>query len=188
VPEPHTPASPLLAREDRQPVPANTSRIPSPATHRTTYNIMSPPQAKSPPSKSGVTRTRTGCWTCRARRKKCDETRPSCLACRSLNLQCEGYGVRLKWAIRGRPCVTFRHAHLRKPKSKSPEVKMETPVSPISLPSVSLGDCENEKDQVLLQYLGWEVFTSLSRFERDVLYDCKPDRPSCFSTSELMTI
>jgi hypothetical protein len=65
---------------------------------------------------------------------------------------------------------------------------METPVSPISLPSVSLGDCENEKDQVLLQYLGWEVFTSLSRFERDVLYDCKRDRPSCFSTSELMTI
>lgn len=59
---------------------------------------------------------------------------------------------------------------------------METPVTPVSLPSVSLGDCENERDQVLLQYLGWEVFASLSMFERDVLYDCKPDCPSCVLT------
>lgn len=65
---------------------------------------------------------------------------------------------------------------------------METPITPISLPSVSLGDCENEKDQVLLQYLGWEVFASLSRFERDVLYDCKLEYPSCIQTPELMMI
>ena len=65
---------------------------------------------------------------------------------------------------------------------------METPVTPVTLPSVSLGDCENEKDQVLLQYLGWEVFKSLSRFERDVLYDCKPDCPLCVLMSRLTTI
>lgn len=140
-------------------------------TSHTSYN-MSPPATRSP--RSGVTRTRTGCWTCRARRKKCDETRPTCLACRSLNIQCEGYGVRLKWASRGRPCVTFRHAHLRKPKAGSPTIKNEPQGTPVSWP-VSLADYTSEKDQVLLQYLGYDVFAGLSAFEREVLYDCKSD-------------
>ncbi|KAJ4987089.1 hypothetical protein SVAN01_07377 [Stagonosporopsis vannaccii] len=129
---------------------------------------MSPPQPTS--TKSGVTRTRTGCWTCRARRKKCDETRPSCMACRSLNLTCEGYGVRLKWAIRGRPGVSFHRANLRKPKPGSPVCKAEPQSTPVSWP-VGLADCESKKDQVLLQYLGWDVFAGLSSFERELLYD-----------------
>ncbi|EXJ73733.1 uncharacterized protein A1O5_03495 [Cladophialophora psammophila CBS 110553] len=33
-------------------------------------------------------RTKTGCYTCRARRKKCDEARPICGACRRLEIQC----------------------------------------------------------------------------------------------------
>ena len=36
-------------------------------------------------------RSRTGCITCRIRKKKCDEQRPSCLACRSRQLTCYGY-------------------------------------------------------------------------------------------------
>lgn len=139
-------------------------------TSHSSYNMTPPATNRSP--KSGVTRTRTGCWTCRARRKKCDETRPTCLACRSLNLQCEGYGVRLKWATRGRPCVTFRHARLRKPKAESPSIKSESQGSPVSSP-INLADYPSEKDQVLLQYIGHEVFSGLSAFERGVLYDCQ---------------
>lgn len=142
---------------------------------------MTPPATNRSP-KSGVTRTRTGCWTCRARRKKCDETRPTCLACRSLNLQCEGYGVRLKWATRGRPCVTFRHARLRKPKAESPSIKSEFQGSPVSWP-LNLADYSSEKDQVLLQYIGHEVFSGLSAFERDVLYDCEPSPSPPISAS-----
>lgn len=74
--------------------------------------------------------------------------------------------------MRNRPAVSFRRANLRKPKPESPECKEEPQNTPLPL-SVSLGDCESEKDQVLLQYLGWDVFASLSRFEREVLYDCK---------------
>lgn len=44
-----------------------------------------------------IRRTRTGCWTCRSRRKKCDETRPSCLRCLERHVKCEGYQVRLQW-------------------------------------------------------------------------------------------
>ncbi|KAK1250303.1 hypothetical protein MKX08_010306 [Trichoderma sp. CBMAI-0020] len=34
-------------------------------------------------------RSRTGCYTCRLRRKKCDEGSPLCTACKHLGLQCE---------------------------------------------------------------------------------------------------
>ena len=32
-----------------------------------------------------------GCWTCRLRRKKCDEEKPVCSACASLHIQCHVY-------------------------------------------------------------------------------------------------
>ncbi|KAI0164690.1 fungal-specific transcription factor domain-containing protein [Xylariaceae sp. FL1272] len=34
-------------------------------------------------------RSRTGCYTCRLRRKKCDEGTPMCTACKHLGLECE---------------------------------------------------------------------------------------------------
>lgn len=34
-------------------------------------------------------RTKTGCLTCRMRRKKCDELKPSCVACRRNHLPCK---------------------------------------------------------------------------------------------------
>jgi hypothetical protein len=42
-----------------------------------------------------------GCWTCRLRKKKCDENRPSCFKCTSLQLNCDGYGPRPYWMDRG---------------------------------------------------------------------------------------
>ncbi|RAK77916.1 Zn(II)2Cys6 transcription factor [Aspergillus fijiensis CBS 313.89] len=51
-------------------------------------------------------RSHHGCWTCKARRRKCDRTRPNCQSCIQRGLQCEGYEVRLRWgagiASRGR--------------------------------------------------------------------------------------
>lgn len=35
------------------------------------------------------TEVRVGCYTCRLRRKKCDEVNPSCSACKNLGLDCE---------------------------------------------------------------------------------------------------
>lgn len=35
----------------------------------------------------------SGCWICRLRKKKCDETRPTCQQCLNLRIQCDGYGV-----------------------------------------------------------------------------------------------
>ncbi|KAJ5898772.1 hypothetical protein N7495_003516 [Penicillium taxi] len=36
-------------------------------------------------------RTRTGCLTCRTRRIKCDERKPTCERCESANVECAGY-------------------------------------------------------------------------------------------------
>ncbi|KAK9367283.1 hypothetical protein V1509DRAFT_175729 [Lipomyces kononenkoae] len=42
-------------------------------------------------------RSRTGCITCRARHKRCDERTPTCRNCESLNIRCEGYNAQLRW-------------------------------------------------------------------------------------------
>ncbi|KAJ5759052.1 hypothetical protein N7520_006208 [Penicillium odoratum] len=42
-------------------------------------------------------RSRSGCFTCRLRRKKCDEAHPTCSACANLNLKCE-YKRPMWWA------------------------------------------------------------------------------------------
>jgi C6 transcription factor Pro1 len=43
---------------------------------------------------AGGSRSRLGCWTCRLRRKKCDELRPECATCEGLGIACHGYGQR----------------------------------------------------------------------------------------------
>ncbi|KAF2166799.1 hypothetical protein M409DRAFT_22853 [Zasmidium cellare ATCC 36951] len=45
---------------------------------------------------SGRKRTRNGCWTCRERKKKCDQGGPPCNNCTKLNLDCKTE-VRVVW-------------------------------------------------------------------------------------------
>ncbi|CEL10675.1 hypothetical protein ASPCAL13790 [Aspergillus calidoustus] len=42
-------------------------------------------------------RSRQGCWTCRLRKKKCDERQPLCSTCEWLSITCYGYGPRPEW-------------------------------------------------------------------------------------------
>lgn len=67
-----------------------------------------PPSATESPQPQSQPRRRShhGCWTCKQKRRRCDNTRPECQNCKRLGLQCEGYEVRLRWgtgiASRGR--------------------------------------------------------------------------------------
>lgn len=61
-------------------------------TYSVTLNHKSSTTQKSLRSletKKKVTRSRTGCWTCRIRHKSCPEQRPTCQECKRLTLQCD---------------------------------------------------------------------------------------------------
>ncbi|PMD12203.1 hypothetical protein NA56DRAFT_587606 [Hyaloscypha hepaticicola] len=44
-------------------------------------------------------KVKTGCWTCKFRRVKCDEDFPGCRKCSSTGRKCEGYGARTNDAL-----------------------------------------------------------------------------------------
>lgn len=50
-----------------------------------------PPRSPTALAKQAKARSKTGCTTCRKRKKKCDETKPFCLSCQKNNIHCEGY-------------------------------------------------------------------------------------------------
>ena len=46
-------------------------------------------------------RTKTGCGTCRRRKKKCDEAKPECNNCTRGGFLCEGYASKIPWPKNG---------------------------------------------------------------------------------------
>lgn len=137
------------------------------------------------PAKREITRSRTGCWTCRARRKKCDETRPVCRTCAGLDIACEGYGVRLKWTVHRKARVPFntpRSAAVRAVKPSKKRSAQSPGCYDFSL-SPSPSPSPEEKaahEELLRQHLTAATVDSLSLLEREVLYDCAFDSdPRC---------
>ncbi|KAH8705572.1 putative C6 finger domain protein [Talaromyces proteolyticus] len=53
-----------------------------------------PPDRTQRPKQS---KSRNGCTTCKAKRLKCDETKPSCQQCHRRNVTCGGYKKDFKW-------------------------------------------------------------------------------------------
>jgi len=81
----------------------------------------------SPPPKKKITRTRTGCRTCRDRKVKCGEEKPQCLNCQRTNHICPGYA----------PATVFKarrtSRQLRDTSSDSPADTEGTNTSPLQL-------------------------------------------------------
>ncbi|CDK29250.1 unnamed protein product [Kuraishia capsulata CBS 1993] len=46
------------------------------------------------------TRSTKGCWTCKLRKKKCDEVQPNCDRCTKSGIECLGYGEKPSWIVR----------------------------------------------------------------------------------------
>ncbi|KAL2396634.1 hypothetical protein ABEF93_000132 [Exophiala dermatitidis] len=50
------------------------------------------------PAAGKTAKSRSGCSTCKQRRVKCDEGKPSCRQCTLKGLECPGYATRWKWS------------------------------------------------------------------------------------------
>ena len=48
-------------------------------------------------TKPKQSKSRNGCITCKGKRLKCDESKPTCEQCRKRNVQCGGYSKAFKW-------------------------------------------------------------------------------------------
>jgi len=72
-------------------MPRNRTRRRSESNAATSAVTPTPPRSKA------------GCWTCRIRRKRCDETQDdtgACLACKRLDIECLGWGTkRPEWYV-----------------------------------------------------------------------------------------
>lgn len=69
-------------RPGPQPVPKMTDTMPAQEVHKGVKR-----------TRKAHNKVRTGCLTCKIRRKKCDETKPECNRCTSTGRKCDGYAV-----------------------------------------------------------------------------------------------
>ncbi|KAF2263379.1 hypothetical protein CC78DRAFT_465656 [Lojkania enalia] len=115
------------------------SSDPSPAQTPVAGGSKRPQQQASkdvsrPSDSNGITKrkqskSRNGCITCKAKRLKCDETKPSCQQCARRNVTCGGYKKDFKW----RP---FEEASfVSKPPGKSKKVPSPPTSAPLPSPS-----------------------------------------------------
>ncbi|KAL5382196.1 hypothetical protein PMIN06_010654 [Paraphaeosphaeria minitans] len=69
------------------------------STTKITKAVVQVDQKK--PKRQFANRTRTGCGTCRRRKKKCDESKPECSNCQRGGFMCEGYANKVPWLQNG---------------------------------------------------------------------------------------
>ncbi|KAF2268530.1 hypothetical protein CC78DRAFT_373260 [Lojkania enalia] len=87
-------------------------------------------------SKQTKARSKTGCTTCRKRKKKCDETRPFCLSCQKNNIHCEGY----------KPVEIWKSGKERAAEARRISMDMKFELPPL------MEGVENDIDRILLQH------------------------------------
>ncbi|KAJ1330848.1 C6 transcription factor Pro1 [Microdochium nivale] len=104
-------------------------------------------------------RSLRGCWTCRLRRKKCDETRPVCATCSGLEINCQYGESKPAWMDGG------RHE-----KEKAAEIK--------AMIKVRAGERRDRKWAVML-----EPEASATQFESERMDRSSPSPPTTKSTA-----
>ncbi|KAI9685767.1 MAG: hypothetical protein M1822_004327 [Bathelium mastoideum] len=110
---------------------------PSPITpHRGRGRPRRAPQIPTTTVAKG--RSKSGCFTCRKRKKKCDEAKPSCNQCLKNNVVCEGYPPKAYW---------------RSGKHRRTSLTLEPPVElPLLIDGV-----ETETDRIFLDHFNINV-------------------------------
>ncbi|KAJ5777596.1 hypothetical protein N7520_000842 [Penicillium odoratum] len=97
------------------------------------------PSVKTPKPR---TKTFTGCWTCRARRVKCDDEQPHCRRCRRSGWQCQGYGMRLGWTQ-----TSGSRSNRRQLCSSNPQSTLQLPSAAVTALLAELDECSDGSAQ-----------------------------------------
>ncbi|OJZ81623.1 hypothetical protein ASPFODRAFT_172599 [Aspergillus luchuensis CBS 106.47] len=136
--------------------------------------------------KRWVTRTKTGCITCRIRHVKCDETKPSCQRCTSTGRKCDGYqDPRAKQIIRRKAESAQPHGMLQvpsawsfigdKPIDHEHFHYFQVVTSPTLTGLFNSGFWSYTLLQVSYSYPAlWHAITALASLHRDFLEDVAP--------------
>lgn len=111
------------------------------------HPIAQPTSITKPPKG----RSKTGCITCRRRKKKCDETKPACLHCQKNNVHCEGYPPKEFWKS-------------GKQKTSFSVVSRRASAVPTGLP-VLIDGIETDIDRKFLDHFHFNVSRVLSLFD-----------------------
>ncbi|KAF2710637.1 hypothetical protein K504DRAFT_431399 [Pleomassaria siparia CBS 279.74] len=79
--------------------PHSASQLNSDGVEMTRAGVQVDP--KKARKRQFANRTKTGCGTCRRRKKKCDEAKPECINCTRGGFICEGYANKIPWPKNG---------------------------------------------------------------------------------------
>ncbi|KAH6665179.1 fungal-specific transcription factor domain-containing protein [Halenospora varia] len=120
-------SSPVLKPAPEPPPPKRKPTAPRATT--------SAPKRKNGIDKPKQSKSRNGCITCKAKRLKCDETKPTCQQCHKRSVTCGGYKKDFKW----RPFeeTTFANKVVPPPKPKRNSIDLRKPPDPIPTQSPS---------------------------------------------------
>ncbi|TGO64439.1 hypothetical protein BCON_0007g00890 [Botryotinia convoluta] len=83
-------------------------------TNKSSGMATVPLKRKDKRTRAYFPKTRTGCWTCRKRRVKCDEEKPHCARCEASGFKCDGYSVDAFSQARKRASVVQKSQPKRK--------------------------------------------------------------------------
>ncbi|KAH7184779.1 uncharacterized protein B0J16DRAFT_340450 [Fusarium flagelliforme] len=102
-------------------------------------------------TKASAPRRRTGCQTCRKRRIKCDETRPSCTKCVQAGWKCDGYPSEIAVQVK----LSSRSVSLQP--SAKPLLSIKSYSIPFKVPG-------SQRDRQLLHYFCVQGSSDISGF------------------------
>ncbi|KAE9981401.1 hypothetical protein BLS_007477 [Venturia inaequalis] len=89
-----------------KPIKQQRKRNPATAKAKTLLEKPSDSNGNNGVEKKKQSKSRNGCVTCKAKRLKCDETKPSCQQCARRNVDCGGYRKDYKWRPFGETNLT----------------------------------------------------------------------------------
>ncbi|KAG5298521.1 C6 finger domain-containing protein [Histoplasma ohiense] len=154
--------------------PTALSKV-APASHTGIHSARKLPSHTVGVNKSKQSKSRNGCVTCKTKRLKCDETKPTCQQCHKRNVACGGYKKDFKWRQFGESSFANKSAPKRKKAplhapSPSPIVAGRKPICSVLSPLIPYNSNSPEEGSVVeyqRSYPSLESVSSLSTYDID---------------------